>query len=679
MLRSIFAGSFLGLLAMSSAAQAATPSVQDFFSFDKAADVKISPDGKYLAVVAADPKTGEIRKRLIIITADSSHKVTASFGVTNYQIIDELWWTLDDRMLISTARTDTGYIENPVFDGSLYAINADGSQQMRLMPQEFAKEKMVGGPAHDNEMVYFFGGIHMYSDDPKHVVVYGGTAGLDHSYHSVAAAYQLDVYTGKTHLILDSPLQDGDFIADDAGAIRIATGQDPKSGNPQLLYRTSDESHDWKDFGSLFDGDDPAYPTFGSAGLAPDGKSLYWYGSKQNGMLGLYSFDIASSKLSEIYTDPDVDIDDVIWSFEWMRPSKIVAVDTMPGFPAVHIVDGDDPKAQILASLYQAFEGQRVALTSSTRDGSQVIVHVTSDKNPGDYYLFNAKTGQAAYLFAAKPEIDPKEMADMRPIEFKSRDGLTIHGYLTLPPGSNGKNLPLIINPHGGPHGIRDEWKWDPEVQFFAAHGYAVLQLNYRGSGGYGMKFQDLGYGHWASTMQDDLADGVHWAEQQGVADPNRVCIYGASYGGYAALENGEKYADLYKCIVGYVGLYDLRTMSDNDFSHYSASKRYFGTAIGHDDASLLADSPLSGVDKLKAPVFIAYGGQDHRVLPKNAEEMMTAMDKAGKPYEKYYDPMGTHGFYEPEQRYALYTQMLTFFDKYIGPNAAKPATTAGK
>ncbi len=190
--------------------------------------------------------------------------------------------------------------------------------------------------------------------------------------------------------------------------------------------------------------------------------------------------------------------------------------------------------------------------------------------------------------------------------------------------------------------------RWDPETQFFASRGYAVLQVNYRGSGGYGMKFQDAGYGHWADSMQDDLADGVQWVVKQQIVDPKRVCIYGASYGGYAALENAERYPNLYKCVVGYVGLYDLKTMNDNDFSHYAAAKHYTGTALGRDDAVLTAESPISGADKLNAPVFIAYGGQDKRVIPANAEEMMSAMDKAGKKYYKLYESLEQHGFYNP-------------------------------
>lgn len=671
----LFTGVVLYLVAGAAfAANSVPPSVEAFFSYDQVSVIKISPDGKYLALVVSDSKTGENRKQLIIMSADVNHKVTASFNVANYQLISNFWWTLNDRIIAATATSDTGFFENPVLDGALYAINADGTKQKQLLPATPGTKGLVGGTTHDKSVVFFSGPLHMLNDDPRYVMVYGGTRGLDAGYHSVAQAYLLNVDTDDLHGVLESPLQDGGFVADDSGTVRLATGENLKTGYAQLSYRSSGDSHDWEDLSSILSNDDPAGVQTGPIGLTPDGKDIYWRGRTGTSTLGLYSLDPKTKKMTELYSDPDVDIDDLIWSFDWIRPMKIVAVDTMPGLLHVHMLDSDDPKAQILASLYQAFEGQKVEITSNTRDGSQMIVKVTGDKNPGDYYLFNAKTGQAAFLFSTKPEIDPKEMADMRPITFQSRDGLTIHGYLTIPSGSNGKNLPLIVNLHGGPHWIRDEWGWNQEVQFFASHGYAVLQVNYRGSGGYGMKFQDIGYRHWATSMQDDVADAVQWVTKQQIADPNRVCIYGTSYGGYAALENAERYPSLYHCVVGYVGLYDLHTMENSDYTHYASGETYNQVVVGADAAALTADSPVSGADKLKAPVFIAYGGQDHRVLPKNAEELMAAMDKAGKPYEKYYDPMGTHGFYKPEQRYALYTKMLAFFDKYIGPDAGADA-----
>lgn len=672
MLRKILAGLVLCLSAR--AALAAPPSVETFFSFAKISEVKISPDGKYLALVVADPKTGDYNKAIAIVTAEGNHKLSASFKMAGYQIVNQIWWTLDDRILIGTATTDTGVIDPPVWDGYLFAINADGTKQRPLMPPSLDMDNghLMGGVAHDQNHVYFGGPIYMQSDDPRRVTVYGLTYGSDHSYHWQAQAFDLDVYNGTLRSVLQSPLEDGAFIADNEGAIRLVTGQNQKTGDPTLLYRADPNGHDWQDLGSILTGDDPAGPEIGPEAMTPDDKGLYWFSRTPTSTLGFDTLDLATHNLKELYSDPDVDVNRLVWSFDWIKPRKVVAVETMPGLPQVHIIEPDDPKAQILASLYQAFDGQHVSITSNTRDGNLMVVRVSSDRNPGQFYLYDAKTGQASFLFASKPEIDPGQMATMRPISFQTRDGVTIHGYLTVPAGTNGKNLPLIVNPHGGPHGIRDEWGWDPEAQYFASHGYAVLQVNYRGSGGYGMKFQDLGYGHWSTTMQDDLADGVEWAEKQGTADPNRVCIYGASYGGYAAMESGERYPNLYKCIVGYVGLYDLKTMSDSDFSHYASGKHYTGTVVGKQDAILTAESPVSGADKINAPVFIAYGGMDQRVVPANAEEMMAALDKAGKKYQKLYEPLEVHGFYKPEHRFELYTKMLAFFDANIGPNAPK-------
>jgi dipeptidyl aminopeptidase/acylaminoacyl peptidase len=304
-----------------------------------------------------------------------------------------------------------------------------------------------------------------------------------------------------------------------------------------------------------------------------------------------------------------------------------------------------------------------------------VVVYVGSDRNPGDYYLFNSKTLKADVLFSTLDDIDPDKMATMRPVSFQARDGMTLHGYLTAPVGSPAKNLPLIILPHGGPHFIRDYWGWNSEVQFLASRGYAVLQVNFRGSGGYGMKFQDLGYRNWGTTMQDDLADAVRWAVQQGAADPKRVCIYGASYGGYAALENVIRYPDLYKCAVGYVGVYDLTLQGKYSDTERSASGRHYLEAVLGDEQDKLKEySPAYHADKINVPVFIAYGGKDQRVVPDNARELMAAMDKAGKKYELLFDPYEDHGFKKPEDKFELYDRMLKFFGEYIGPQAGKSA-----
>lgn len=678
MLSKALSGLFLILYAVAAHADTAAPiPVEAFFSYAKISDVKISPDGKYLALLVPDPKTGEDRKGLVLITTDNAHKVTASFLVTGYQMVANFWWMTDDRLLANTA-TQTGSYAPPLWDGHLYAINADGTRQATLLPApEGSNQKFVGGPAHNGEMVYFSGLLHVDQQDAKHVLVYGATYGLDHDYNHVNQVYSLDIYSGQLRKVMSSPLENGYFIPDDTGDVRIVMGDNTSDGSAKALYRPGSGQADWQDLTPLLKHDDPAELYIGPVAVEPDDKNIYWIGRTATATLGLYSLDPATMKSTELYSDPDFDVnkDQLIWSFDWQQPQKVIAVETMPGLPAVHMLDGDDPKAGILASLYDAFPGQHVSITSNTRDGNQMVVKVSSDRNPGEFYLFDATTNKVSYLFSSKPEIDADKMASMRPITFQARDGLTLHGYLTLPPGSNGKNLPLIINPHGGPHRYRDTWGWNPEAQFFASRGYAFLQVNYRGSGGYGQKFQDAGYRQWAGTMQDDLADAVAWAIKQGTADAQRVCIYGASYGGYAALENPIRYPDMYKCAVGYVGVYDLTLQAhEGDTHHYASGSHYLDVVLGDDEQKLEAGSPAFNADKLKPALFIVYGGEDHRVVPQNAEELMAALDKLGKPYEKLYEPTEMHGFYKPEHNYELYTKMLAFFDKYIGHGAAPAA-----
>jgi dipeptidyl aminopeptidase/acylaminoacyl peptidase len=652
-------------------AQAATsppPSVQAFFSYPLISDVQISPDGHYLAMVVADDKTGEDRKGIVILNR-SDLKATTGFHTIGDQEIYRYWWANDERLLIATA-TQTGSLDSPLPDGRLYGINVDGSQLSLLLG------KMPGGPdsfTHIGQhplLRYFMQMLYIPPEQAKQVIVQTvSNAGYRNQPNQ---AYSLNIYDGTLRNIAQSPAANGTLLTDNTGAVRLATGSNTFNGSAKFFYRSSEDSLDWKDLSVLYSQDDPGDSPLRPLGFDSENKTIYWLGRTPSSTLALYTLDPDTLKTQLLFGDPDFDIDRVIWSFDWQKSRKIIAVMTMPGMPALHILDGDSSKAGYLASLYDAFPGEIVDITSNTRDGSLMVVYVFSDRNPGSYYIFDAKHSKVSLLFSALSAIDPTKMANMRPIAFKARDGLELHGYLTLPPGSNGKNLPLIINPHGGPHGFRDEWGWDPEAQFFAARGYAWLQVNYRGSGGYGMRFQDMGYRHWGTTMQSDLADAVHWAISQGIANSDRVCIYGASYGGYAALENSILYPDLYKCTVGYVGVYDLNLLGNSDFSHYASGDRYLDVALGENKSDLEAESPVYQVDKIKDHLFIVYGGADKRVVPENAKELMTALDKAGKQYEVMYEPNEGHGFTKPEHNFELYTRMLAFFDKYIGPDTVK-------
>jgi dipeptidyl aminopeptidase/acylaminoacyl peptidase len=260
-------------------------------------------------------------------------------------------------------------------------------------------------------------------------------------------------------------------------------------------------------------------------------------------------------------------------------------------------------------------------------------------------------------------------MASAKPFKMVARDGVELHGYLTIPKGSDGKNLPLIVHPHGGPHGPRDFWTFTPDAQVLASRGYAVLQINFRGSGGYGREFLYSGYGEWGATMQDDVTDATLWAIEQGHADAKRICIYGASYGGYAALMGVVKEPDLYQCAIGFVGVYSLPMMFEKgDIPDSRFGQNYLKEALGEDINSLKSRSPAYNVDKIKADVMLVHGGKDERVPIEQAEFLMAQFDKIGKPYEWFVKKREGHGFYKPENRLELYQKQLAFFDKHIGP-----------
>ena len=257
-------------------------------------------------------------------------------------------------------------------------------------------------------------------------------------------------------------------------------------------------------------------------------------------------------------------------------------------------------------------------------------------------------------------------LAPTRPISFQARDGLTLHGLYTATPGNGPK--PLVVMPHGGPHGPYDSWGYDADAQFLASRGYGVLQVNYRGSGGRGREFMESGYREWGGKMQDDIADGVRWAIGQELADPERICTYGASYGGYAAMMQPIRYPELYKCAIGYVGVYDLEVMKkEGDITDSESGRRYLDRALGSDPAQLKAWSPAQNVDKIGIPVFLVQGSVDKRVPMEQFDALRKAFEARGIPVETLVAKDEGHGFYEPRNRAELYRRMEAFLDKYIG------------
>ena len=309
-----------------------------------------------------------------------------------------------------------------------------------------------------------------------------------------------------------------------------------------------------------------------------------------------------------------------------------------------------------------------------SKDETRIIVRTFSDKSRGAYYLYNRLTGELQKLAEVSPWLQETELADMQPIQYQSRDGLTIHGYLTLPKGLDPKNLPVVVNPHGGPW-ARDHWGFNPEVQFLANRGLAVLQMNFRSSTGYGKAFWQAGFKQWGRKMQDDITDGVQWLIRQGIADPKRVGIYGGSYGGYATLAGLTFTPDLYAGGVDYVGPSNLFTLLASLPAYWGLELQKFYEMVGDpvkDKALLTEISPLFHVDRIKAPLFVAQGAHDPRVKQAESDQIVAALRKRGVEVTYMVKENEGHGFHNEENRVAFYRAMEAFWGKYLHSRVEK-------
>ena len=313
----------------------------------------------------------------------------------------------------------------------------------------------------------------------------------------------------------------------------------------------------------------------------------------------------------------------------------------------------------------KAFPGQLISFDGFSRDNNKVLFSAHSDRQPASNYLYDRTTKKLLQVAESRPWIKPEQLAPTRSIEFQSRDGRKLFGFHTARDDSK---RPLVVIPHGGPHGVHDAWGYDGDVQFFASRGYGVLQVNFRGSGGRGKDFEEDGYLEWGGKMQDDIADGVKWLIANKLADADRICTFGASFGGYAALMQPIRNPGMYKCAAGYVGVYDLGIMKkEGDINDTRFGRRYMDRVLGTDDAILAANSPARNVDRIGVPVFLAQGSLDQRVPMQQFNALKKALSAAGIEVDSMVAQGEGHGFYKPENRAELYRRVDAFIAGNVG------------
>jgi len=653
-LRSLAIASAIALASF--AAHAAQVDVDAFTRNDKFNNIKLSPGGQYLAAtVPLDDRT------LLAILDRASNKVTATVKLGQNVHVQNFWWVNDQRVVLNVAEK-YGALDTPQLDGNLYAINADGGSGTILAGWKSGEEELgshIHSKKKENVAAYLVDDL---PNDDKRVLVGIVPTGQD-PYMRVDV---MDVDSGKRVTAVRAPIRNADFVADNAGVVRFAVGAD--IDNTSRLYYRADDHSDWKVVNDELASGVVQTPL----GFAADDSVAYIESEQVDGPDVILAYDTATGKETRVLGDKVMSPAMIL-----TKPGTNIPVGAMfvDGKGRTEFFDPASPEARLYRSLEAAFPDERPYITSATRDGRLYLVRTYSDANPGDYYLFDAVAKKADHVVSQADWVDPDAMGPVRAIQFTARDGLAVKGYLTLPRGASGKNLPMVVLPHGGPFGISDDWGFDPEAQLLASVGYAVLQLNYRGSGERGRKYEHAGAAKWGDAMQDDVTDGTHWAIQQGIADPSRICIYGASYGAYAALMGVAKEPSLYKCAAGYVGVYDLPQLHGEETSKRGAIRTWANEWIGSDMDALAAHSPTRLAAKIKVPVFLAAGREDPRAPVAHTERMEKALKDAGVPVESlYYDGEG-HGFYKPEHRREFYTRLLAFLSRSLGGATAAPAS----
>ena len=488
--------------------------------------------------------------------------------------------------------------------------------------------------------------------DSNHIII-----SMNKRDKKVFDAYRLNVKTGELKMIAQNPGNYSGWLTDHKGQLRVATASD--GVNQSLFYRDTEKQKFKKIKTTNFKTSmSPLFFTF-------DNKMLYMSSNLNRDKSAIVIFDPKKKKeVKVLYKRDDVDVG----SLSYSKKRKVIT-------HANFITWKSDKKffdqrtQAMYQDLGQKLPGKEVVVGSTDDTETKNIIRTYSDKSLGAYYLYDTTTKKLTKLKDVSPWINEAQMADMKPITYKSRDGLTINGYLTLPKGAeSSKNLPTIVLPHGGPW-ARDVWGYRPDIQFLANRGYAVLQMNFRGSTGYGKKFWSSSFKKWGKEMQNDITDGVNYLVEKGITDKNRVGIYGGSYGGYAVLAGLTFTPDVYACGVDYVGVSNIFTLMETIPPYWKPYREMFYEMVGHPvkDKSLLTEvSPVFHADKIKSPLMVVQGAKDPRVKKAESDQIVAALKKRGIDVPYLVKDNEGHGFRNEENKMEMFSKMEKFLEKHL-------------
>ena len=593
---------------------------------------RISPDGKMMAYLA--PVNNALNVWVNTIGKEDDRVVTKDEdrGIHLY------FWAADSRHIMY--QQDVGGNEN----WRLYAVDLENDQIKDLTPYEDVQMQIVARDKHfPNELL-----ISMNKEDPN-----------------VRDVYNLDLTTGKLEMVAKNPGNIDSWLADANFKVRCAIVS-IDDGSLELIVRDNEQA-DWEKL--LTWGPEDTITSW-PVSFSKDGKFLYLVDSSNANTGRLVRMEIETGNIQVIAEDPQYDVSNVLIHPDTYEVQAVAFTKDRNEWIVL-----DDSIKEDFKTIARLDHGDFFVNDRDNADKTW-LVYFNKDNGPVSYYAYDRKKKKGTFLFEHMPGLSKYKLARMEPISFTARDGLTIHGYATFPIWKQKKNLPMVLNVHGGPW-YRDSWGYDSTAQWFANRGYVCLQVNFRGSWGYGKDFVNAGDKEWAGKMHNDLVDAVNWALEQGYVDPEKVAIYGESYGGYAALVGATFTPDVFCCAVDIVGPSNLVTSLKSVPPYWSTFLATFYKRVGNPDTDeefLKSRSPLFKVDQIKIPILIAQGANDPRVKQAESEQIVEAMKKKGLAYEYMLFEDEGHGFAKPENRLEFSAAAEKFLAKHLGGRYEKAA-----
>ena len=595
--------------------------LEDFFKNPEKSSYQISPNGSFYSYMAP------YKNRMNIFIQKIGDSSATQLTFEEKRDISGYFWPNNEQLVF--LKDDAGD-EN----FHLFGVDIDGSNPISFTDFDGVRAQIIDD-----------------LPDQKDFIIIG----LNKRNKQVFDPYRLNLKSGKISILAENPGNIQGWMFDHEGKLRIATAI-VDGVNTSLLYRDS-EQEEFKTIvtTNFKEGFSPQFFTF-------DNKNIIGTSNLGRDKSVVIELDPSTGKeVKELYGNEDYDVGGVAYS----RKRKVITAAYYNSWKSERHFFDQQSKA-LFEKVQNHLPGYEISVSGMSDDENIFIIRTYSDKSLGAYFIYNAKEDNLDKIVEVSPWIDENEMSNQLPISYNSRDGLKINGYLTLPKGydmENAKDLPVVINPHGGPW-ARDEWGFNPEIQFLANRGYAVLQMNFRGSVGYGRKFWEASFKKWGREMQDDITDGTQWLIDQGIADKKRIAIYGGSYGGYATLMGLVKEPQLYAAGVDYVGVSNMFTFMKTIPPYWEPMLEMMYEMVGDvekDSAMLREVSPVFHVDKIKAPLFIAQGANDPRVNVDESDQMVKAMKEKGIEVEYLVKDNEGHGFRNEENKFDFYRAMEKF------------------